>query len=63
MGLDSVQALELQIEDTTVTPKMIREEETYLFANDSRRLIACARQAAFGALAGLTELGWTPSVR
>jgi GNAT superfamily N-acetyltransferase len=51
---------ELPIEDTIVTPKMIREEETFLFANGSRRLVACARHAASGALAGFTELAWNP---
>jgi mycothiol synthase len=51
---------ELEIEDTVVTPRMIREGETYLFANGSRRLIACARHAASGVLVGFTELFWNP---
>jgi mycothiol synthase len=51
---------ELKVEDTVVTPRMIREGETFLFANGSRRLIACARHAASGALVGFTELAWNP---
>jgi mycothiol synthase len=51
---------ELKVEDTVVTPRMIREGETWLFANGSRRLIACARHAASGALVGFTELMWNP---
>jgi mycothiol synthase len=51
---------ELEIEDTVVTPTMIREGETHLFANDSRRVVACARHAASGALVGFTELIWNP---
>jgi GNAT superfamily N-acetyltransferase len=50
----------LAIEDTAVTPTMIREGETHLFANDSRRVIACARHAASGVLVGFTELIWNP---
>jgi GNAT superfamily N-acetyltransferase len=51
---------ELQIEDTTATPKMIREDERFFFANGSRRLIACVRHRASGALVGFTELAWNP---
>jgi mycothiol synthase len=51
---------ELKIEDTVFTPKMIREGETWLFANGSRRVIACARHADSGALVGFTELFWNP---
>jgi GNAT superfamily N-acetyltransferase len=51
---------ELELEDTVVTPRMIREGETFLFANGSRRLTACARHVASGALVGFTELIWNP---
>lgn len=51
---------ELEVEDTLITPKMIRESEAFLFANDSRRLVACARHLASGVLAGFTELSWNP---
>jgi mycothiol synthase len=51
---------ELELEDTTVTPKMIREEEACLFANGSRRIIACARHVPSGMLVGFTELFWNP---
>ena len=50
----------LDIEDTKTTPKMIREGETFLFANASRRFIACARHVPSGVLAGFTELAWNP---
>jgi GNAT superfamily N-acetyltransferase len=50
----------LKVEDTVVTPRMIRESETWLFSNGSRRLVACARHAASGALVGFTELFWNP---
>lgn len=49
----------LAIEDWITTPAMIREGEVYLFANGSRRLIACAVDAT-GRLAGFTELVWNP---
>lgn len=51
---------ELKVEDTVVTPRMIREGEAFLFANASRRLIACVRHAASGTLVGFTELMWNP---
>jgi GNAT superfamily N-acetyltransferase len=51
---------ELKIEDTVVTPRMIREGEAHLFATGSRRVIACARHAGSGHLVGFTELIWNP---
>jgi GNAT superfamily N-acetyltransferase len=51
---------DLAIEDMVFTPAMIRDGERSLFANGSRRLIACARHAASGALVGFTELTWNP---
>jgi GNAT superfamily N-acetyltransferase len=51
---------DLEVEDVVVTPKMIREGEASLFANGSRRLIACARHAPSGRLVGFTELIWNP---
>ena len=50
----------LKLEDTLVTPQMIREGERCLFSNASRRLIACARHLPTNALAGFTELMWNP---
>lgn len=50
----------LEIEDTLVTPEMIRDGERFLFSNASRRLIACARHVPTGCLAGFTELAWNP---
>jgi GNAT superfamily N-acetyltransferase len=58
--MNTVPRGELQVEDTILTPKIIREGERFLFANGSRRVIACARHAASGALAGFTELVWNP---
>lgn len=51
---------DLELEDTKVTPKMIREGEACAFANGSRRLITCARYVPTGELAGYTELYWNP---
>lgn len=50
----------LEVEDTTVTPQMIRDGEAFVFANGTRRLIACARHVPSGTLAGFTELSWNP---
>jgi len=58
--MNAVPRGELKIEDTVVTPTMIREGEAHLFANGSRRVVACARHAASGALVGFTELFWNP---
>ena len=58
--MNTVPRGELKVEDTVVTPRMIREGETFLLANGSRRLIACARHAASGTLVGFTELIWNP---
>ena len=58
--MNAVPRGELKIEDTVVTPRMIREGETHLFANGSRRVIACARHAPSGVLVGFTELFWNP---
>jgi GNAT superfamily N-acetyltransferase len=58
--MNTVPRGELKVEDTVVTPRMIREGETFLFANASRRVIACARHTASGALVGFTELIWNP---
>jgi len=51
---------DLEVEDVTVTPKMIREGEAALLATGSRCLVACARHAASGVLVGFTELFWNP---
>jgi GNAT superfamily N-acetyltransferase len=58
--MNTVPRGELKIEHTIVTPRMIREGETYLFSNGSRRVIACARHTASGLLVGFTELFWNP---
>lgn len=50
----------LEIEDTLVTPQMIREGEQFVFSSGTRRLIACARHLPSGHLAGFTELFWNP---
>jgi len=50
----------LIIEDTTVTPQMIREGDAFLFSNGSRRLISVTRHTPSGRLAGFTELMWNP---
>lgn len=50
----------LEVEDTNVTPQMIRDGEACIFANGSRRLIACARHVPSGELVGFTELSWNP---
>jgi GNAT superfamily N-acetyltransferase len=50
----------LEVEDTIVTPQMIRDGEAFMFANGSRRLVACARHVPSGNLAGFTELAWNP---
>jgi GNAT superfamily N-acetyltransferase len=51
---------DLDLEDTKITPQMIREGEACAFANGSRRLITCARHVPTGELAGYTELYWNP---
>lgn len=51
---------DLDIEDTNVTPQMIREGEACAFANGSRRLTTCARHVPTGELAGYTEFYWNP---
>ena len=51
---------ELEIEDTKITPAMIRERETCFFSIGNRQLISCARHVPTGALAGYTELSWNP---
>lgn len=52
---------DLDIEDTKVTPQIVREGERCMFANGGRRHLACARHVATGELAGYTELYWTPN--
>ena len=51
---------DLEIEDTQVTPNMIRERESCFFAAGNRQLISCARHLPTGELAGYTELSWNP---
>lgn len=50
----------LEVEETTVTPQMIRDGEACMFANGSRRLVTCARHVPSRKLAGFTELSWQP---
>ena len=51
---------DLDIEDTLMTPEMIRDEEAFLFANGTRRLISVARHVPSSALVGFTALSWSP---
>lgn len=51
---------DLDVEDTLSTPEMIRDEEAFLFANGSRRLISVARHLPSAALVGFTALSWNP---
>jgi GNAT superfamily N-acetyltransferase len=51
----------LEVEDTNVTPQMIRDGEACIFANGTRRLIACVRHVPSGSFAGFTELTWNPN--
>ena len=50
----------LEVEDSPVSPETIRGIERMQFATGTRRLIACARHARTGQLAGFTELSWHP---
>jgi GNAT superfamily N-acetyltransferase len=50
----------LDVEDVEVTPEMIRDGDTFILANGTRRLITCARHLPTGMLAGFTELSWNP---
>lgn len=51
---------DLEIEHFRVTPELIRNEERWLFANGTRRLLAVARVRKDGALVGFTSLSWSP---
>ena len=51
---------DLEIEDTQITPAMIRERENCFFSAGNRQLISCARHVETGELAGYTELSWNP---
>jgi mycothiol synthase len=51
---------DLDLEDTKVTPQMIREGDACAFANGSRRVLTCARHIPTGELAGYSELYWNP---
>src|SRR5262245_30112713 len=44
----------------TVFPSAVAWSGAPTVANGSRRVIACARHAAFGLLVGFTELFWNP---
>lgn len=51
----------LEVEDTKVTPQMVREWQNSQLASGGRLLIACARHERTGELAGFTEIYWHPN--